>query len=61
MNEVTQTQLAAAVRQIVLVAGGWAVGKGYLESDTVAAIATVAVIAVPLIWGQIKTRKLAQK
>lgn len=60
MNDVTQTQLAAAIRQIVLVLGGFAVGKGWLEDDTVTAIATIAVILVPLVWGQLSTRKLAK-
>ena len=61
MNDITQTQLAAAVRQIALAVGGYAVGKGWLEDDTVTAIVTIAVILVPFIWGQIKTRNLAKK
>ncbi|WP_257540694.1 hypothetical protein [Sphingobium sp. CFD-1] len=61
MNDVNATQLAAAVRQIALAVGGYAIGRGWLEEDTLTAIITVAVIAVPFIWGQVRTRKLAQK
>lgn len=52
----TLDQAAAAVRQILLAVGGWAVGRGYLEADTVAAIGTVALIVVPLVYGQWRTR-----
>ncbi|SCW77839.1 hypothetical protein SAMN02927924_02835 [Sphingobium faniae] len=61
MNEVNATQLAAAVRQIALAVGGYAIGRGWLEEDTLTAIVTVAVIAVPFVWGQFRTRRLAQK
>jgi len=44
----------AAARQILLVIGGWAVGRGYLEDDTLSGIVTVVVIVGPLIYGQIK-------
>ena len=47
-------QFTAGFRQVLLVVGGWAVGKGYLESDTVAMIGTLAVILGPLLYGQIK-------
>lgn len=60
MNDVTTTQIAAGVRQIVLVIGGYAVGKGWLDGDAVDMPAAVALIAVPLIWGQIRTRNMAQ-
>lgn len=61
MTDITNIQLAAAVRQIALAIGGYAIGRGWLEEDTLTAIVTVAVIAVPFVWGQIKTRRLAQK
>lgn len=61
MNEVTNAQLVAAVRQIALVAGGWAIGKGWLQQDTLTALVTIATIAAPLIIGQLSTRKLAKK
>ncbi|ANI78997.1 Pam3-gp28 family putative phage holin [Sphingobium sp. EP60837] len=61
MNEVTVEQAVAAVRQIALVAGGWAIGRGYLQQDTLTALITIAGLAVPFIWGQSKTRKLAKK
>lgn len=52
----TLDQAAAAVRQILLAVGGWAVGRGYLEADTLAAIITVALIVGPLVYGQWRTR-----
>jgi len=61
MNDVTQTPLVAAVPQNALVAGGFAVGKGWLDNDTATAITTIAVILVPFVWGQMKTRTLAKK
>lgn len=61
MNDVTQVQLTAAIRQIALVAGGYAVGRGWLKDDTLTAITTIAVLLVPFVWGQIKTRNLAKK
>ncbi len=61
MNEVTQVQAVAAIRQIALVAGGFAVGRGWLAADTLTAITTIAVLIVPFVWGQIKTRSLAKK
>ena len=60
MNDVTKVQAAAAVRQLALLVGGWAVGRGYLDDDTVTMIATAAVIVVPLIWGQRSTRQMAK-
>lgn len=47
-------QFTAALRQIMLVVGGWAVGKGFLATDTLAAIATVATILAPFLYGQWK-------
>ncbi|MBA4756304.1 MAG: hypothetical protein H2050_15870 [Sphingobium sp.] len=61
MNDVTTTQIAAGVRQIVLILGGFAIGKGWLGADTVEMLGAVALVVVPLVWGQISTRKLAQK
>lgn len=61
MNDVAQVQLVAAIRQVALVAGGFAVGRGWLNDDTLTAITTLAVLIVPFIWGQMKTRKLAKK
>lgn len=52
----TLDQVAAASRQIALAVGGWAVGRGYLEADTVTAVATVAVIVGPFLYGQWRTR-----
>lgn len=60
MNEVTTAQIAAGVRQIVLIVGGYAIGKGWLDGDTVEMLGAVALVAVPLIWGQFRIRKLAK-
>ena len=61
MNEVTTTQIAAGIRQVVLIIGGYAIGKGWLEADAVETIAAVALVIVPLVWGQLRTRSLAKK
>lgn len=53
-------QLAAGVRQILLVIGGIAIGKGWLAADTVDAIVAVALILLPLVYGQWRTRQAAQ-
>lgn len=61
MTDEMKAQLSAAARQIVLALGGFAAGRGWLEGDTVTALATVAAILVPLLYGQMATRKLAKK
>lgn len=61
MNDVTTSQVAAGVRQVVLIVGGYAMGKGWLGADTVEMLGAVTLVVVPLIWGQISTRRLAQK
>lgn len=53
-------QLAAGVRQILLVLGGIAIGNGWLAADTVDAIVAVALILLPLVYGQWRTRQAAQ-
>lgn len=53
-------QLAAGVRQILLVLGGIAIGKGWLAADTVDAISACALILLPLVYGQWRTRQAAQ-
>lgn len=60
MDDVTKVQLAAGARQLALVVGGWAIGRGYLEADTVTMLATSAAIIVPTWLGQRSTRKLAK-
>lgn len=60
MTDVTTIQIAAAIRQIALALGGYAIGRGWLEEDTLTAIITVLVIVVPLVWGQIRTKRLAE-
>lgn len=47
-------QFAAGVRQLCLVCGGWLAGRGYLETDTVAMLGTVAIIVGPAAYGQFK-------
>lgn len=44
--------LAAALRQILLVVGGYLIGRGYIQADTWAAIGTVATVAAPFVYGQ---------
>jgi len=61
MTDTTTIQIAAAIRQIALALGGYAIGRGWLEEDTLTAIVTVLVIVVPLIWGQIRTKRLAEQ
>lgn len=61
MTDVTTTQIAAGVRQVILIIGGYAIGKGWLDGDTVEMLGAVALVVVPLVWGQMRTRKLAQK
>lgn len=45
-------QIGVTVRQVMLLLGGWAVGKGYLDNDTLATLTTLSVLIVPLVWGQ---------
>lgn len=47
-------QFTAAIRQIMLALGGWAVGRGYLQGDTLIAIGTVATLLAPFLYGQFK-------
>lgn len=51
----------AAIRQILLVLGGLAIGRGWLQEDTLTALVTVAMVVAPLLIGQFSTRKLAKK
>lgn len=53
--------LASAFRQILLVIGGWAVGKGWLDNDTLTALTTIVIIVAPLIYGQIKGLRTHRK
>lgn len=54
-------QAWSALRQIAIAAGGWAIGRGYLEADTAAAIGTVLLLATPVIYGQWQTRHRAKQ
>lgn len=47
-------QFTAALRQVMLAVGGWAVGRGYLAGDTLVAIGTVAALVGPFLYGQFK-------
>lgn len=51
-------QFMAALRQIMLAVGGWAVGRGYLAGDTLVALGTVVALIGPFLWGQLKMRKV---
>ena len=54
-------QLAAAVRQIVLIASGWLVGKGYIPADMAGALGTLVLVGVPFAWGQYRQWSTHQK
>lgn len=43
---------AMAGRQIMLVIGGYLMGRGYIQADTWAAIGTIATVAAPFVYGQ---------
>lgn len=47
--------IMAGMRQILLAAGAWAAGRGYLEGDTATALATILLVIVPFAYGQYKT------
>jgi len=51
-------QFTAALRQIMLAIGGWAVGRGYLAGDTLVAIGTVTMLIGPFVYGQLRTWKV---
>jgi len=44
--------VASAGRQIMLVVGGYLIGRGYIQADTWAAIGTIGTIAAPFAYGQ---------
>ncbi len=58
MIEVSKSPFGNALwtllRQIALVFGGWAIGRGYLAHDTAIALGTVGTVAFPIIYGQVK-------
>ncbi len=54
-------QVAAGVRQILLVVGGFLVTKGTIDESTLQMIVGVAAVAVPLLWGQLKVRRRASE
>ncbi len=51
----TVDQAWAALRQILLALGGWAIGRGYLKEDTALAIGTILMIGIPFVYGQWQT------
>ena len=60
MAAVTQDQILSAVRWIGSTSGGYAVGRGWIDSDQVTLFAGVAVAAVPLAWSFWSHRAAAQ-
>lgn len=60
MTAVTQEQVLSAARWIVSTVGGYAVGRGWIDSDQVTLIAGVAVALVPLAWSFWSHRASAQ-
>lgn len=55
----TQTQVLSAVRNVLSLLVGWAVGKGWLDSDTAGVLVAVPLALVPLIWDWWSNRKPA--
>lgn len=51
----TGTMLAVGLRQALIVIGGWAAGRGYIESDTLDMVLGVAAALVPIVYGLLKT------
>lgn len=47
-------QLTAAVRTLLAALGGYAVARGWLAADVVAAIVPVVLIGGPLLWSQFR-------
>jgi hypothetical protein len=60
MAAITQDQALIAVRWIVSTAGGYAVGRGWIDSDQVTLIAGAVVALVPLAWSFWSHRAAAQ-
>lgn len=57
----TKDQLWAGVRTAVVAISAWAVGKGFIGQDTATMLGSVALVAVPVVIGQLKTRRRAQE
>lgn len=49
-------QLAAALRALLVAAGGFMAGKGWIDSDVATAAVPVILIVGPLIWAQVSAR-----
>lgn len=50
-------QLMTALRSLLLAAGAYAVGRGWVDDGLVQAAVPVLLIVGPLIWSQFSTRK----
>jgi hypothetical protein len=46
--------VASAFRSIIMVGGAWAVGKGYIGTDTLNTIIGMGMIVLPFAYGQWK-------
>jgi hypothetical protein len=57
---VNQDQLLGAIRTILAAVGGWAAGKGYIDSETWLAITGIVVAVVPLVWSYLAHSTQAQ-
>jgi hypothetical protein len=55
-----QDQILGAVRSILAVVGGWAVGHGYVSGDQLTLISGAVAAIVPLVWSFLAHSKNAQ-
>ena len=52
----TGDQLSSALRSLLVAAGAYASGMGWIPADVAGALVTVIWLGVPFVWGQIKVR-----
>ncbi|MDP3853139.1 hypothetical protein [Phenylobacterium sp.] len=49
-------QIMAAVRQVLVALGGFAVGKGWVDESTASAVTGLVLVVGPIVWSQIAVR-----
>jgi hypothetical protein len=54
-------QLWAGLRTAVVAVSTFAIGRGWIQSDTAVMLTAVAGVLFPIIMGQLKTRKRAKQ
>lgn len=55
------TQVMAALRQLLVAAGGYLVGRGWLTGELVEALVPALLLLVPFAWSQLKVRRVQAK